>query len=152
MSNLNVGSGSGSDGRFGWKADIARNWLRQYPWTMDQATFVDLLRAVVLDGLSSDLARNWHHPPGRLRSEERSRRSKWLSRMSEADRALLDAFGSEAARSALFGVLAVLDGARKIEEPSSGHLELRHVHAGEARLLASSAPNASVLPLHELLP
>jgi hypothetical protein len=118
---------------------------------MDQTTFVDLLRAVVLDGLSKDLARDWQEPPGRLRSEERSRRSEWLRRMSDADRALLEAFGSEAARSALFGVLAVLDGARKIEEPSEGHLELRHVHAHEAQLLASSAPDMPVLPLHELL-
>jgi hypothetical protein len=71
--------------------------------------------------------------------------------MSDADRELLEAFGSEAARAALFGVLAVLDGARKIEAQSEGHLELRHVHAGETRLLASSAPDMPVLPLHELL-
>jgi hypothetical protein len=118
---------------------------------MDQTTFVDLVRAVVLDGLSSDLARNWKDPPGRLRSEERSRRSLWVSKLSDADREMLEAFGSDAARSALFGVLAVLDGVRKIEEPSEGHLELRHVHAGETQLLASSAPDTPVLPLHELL-
>lgn len=118
---------------------------------MDQTTFVDLLRAVVLDGLSNDLARNWKEPPGRLRSDERSRRSRWVSQMSEGDRELLEAFGSEAARAALFGVLAVLDGARKIEHPSEGHLELRHIRAGEAELLASSAPDTPVLLLHELL-
>ena len=119
---------------------------------MDQTTFVDLLRAAVLDGLSSDLARDWREPPGRLRSEVRSVRAEWLKRMSDADRTLLEAFGSEAARSALFGVLAVLDGARKIEDSSSGHLELRHIRAGEAQLLASSAQEMPVLPLHELLP
>jgi hypothetical protein len=118
---------------------------------MDQTTFVDLLRAVVLDGLSSDLASNWRNPPGRLRSEERSARADWLKGMSDADRTLLEAFGSEAARSAIFGVLAVLDGARKIEDASSGHLELRHVREGEVRLLASSDPEMPVLPLHELL-
>ena len=118
---------------------------------MDQTTFVDLLRAVVLDGLSNDLARNWKEPPGRLRSDERSRRSQWVSQMSDDDRELLEAFGSEAARAALFGVLAVLDGARKVEDQSEGHLELRHVQAGEAQLLASSAPDTTVPPLHELL-
>jgi hypothetical protein len=118
---------------------------------MDQTTFVDLLRAVVLDGLSNDLAQNWKEPPGRLRSDDWSLRSQWVSQMSDADRDLLEAFGSEAARSALFGVLAVLDGARKIEDQSEGHLELRHVHAGETQLLASSAADMPVLPLHELL-
>jgi hypothetical protein len=118
---------------------------------MDQTTFVDLLQAVVLDGLSSELVRYWQEPPGRLRSEERSRHSQWVSQMSDADREMLEAFGSQAARSALFGMLAVLDGVRKIEEPFAGHLELRHVHAGETQLLASSAPEMPVLPLHELL-
>ena len=118
---------------------------------MDQSTFVDLLRTVVLDGLSNELAGDWKEPPGNMRSEERSRRSQWLCQMSDADRELLEAFGSEAARAALFGVLAVLDGVRKIEEQSEGYLELRHVHAGEAQLLASSAPDMAVLPLHELL-
>lgn len=118
---------------------------------MDQTTFVDLLRAVVLDGLSDELARNWKEPPGRLRSDERSQRSEWVSQMSDGDRELLEAFGSEAARAALFGVLAVLDGVRKIEEQSEGHLELRHIHAGQTQLLASSAPDVPVAPLHELL-
>jgi len=118
---------------------------------MDQTTFVDLLRAVVLDGLSNDLARNWQEPPGRLRSDERALRSQWVSQMSDTDRQLLETFGSEAARAALFGVLAVLDGARKIEDQSKGHLELRHVHAGETQLLASSGPDIPVPPLHELL-
>lgn len=119
---------------------------------MDQNTFVDLLQSVVLDGLSSELARSWQHPSGRLRSEERSRRSEWLSKMSGPDRELLEAFGADVARSAVFGVLAVLDGNRKIEEPSAGHLELRHVVEGHSDLLASSAPEMPVLPLHELLP
>ena len=71
--------------------------------------------------------------------------------MSEPDRELLEAFGTDVASAAIFGVLAVLDGARKIEDLSSGHLELRHVRDGGAQLLASSDPEMPVLPLHELL-
>lgn len=119
---------------------------------MDQKTFVDRLSAVVLDGLSRDLANYWHNPPGRMRSEMRSRRSEWLSEMSVTDREFLEEFGSEAARSALFGLLAVLDGSRTIEEPGEGHLELRHISSGRSEILASSALEASTLPLHELLP
>ena len=72
--------------------------------------------------------------------------------MSAADRELLEAFGYEAARSAIFGMLNILDGSRAFDEPSEGHLELHHVRAGQSELLASSATNSSVLPLHELLP
>ena len=72
--------------------------------------------------------------------------------MSGSDRELLEAFGTHVARSAVFGVLAVLDGNRKIEEPSAGHLELRHISEVGSELLASSAPEMAVMPLHELLP
>lgn len=72
--------------------------------------------------------------------------------MSGPDRALLEAFGRDAARSAVFGVLAVLDGSRKIEEPSEGYLELRYFNEHRQELLASSSPEMPVLPLHELLP
>ena len=119
---------------------------------MDQSAFVDLLQSVVLDGLATELAQTWQHPPGRLPSVERSRRSEWLARMSELDREYLEAFGTEVARSAVFGVLAVLDGHRKIEETSTGHLELSHISEEGSELLASSAAAMPVPPLHELLP
>src|SRR6185369_16620494 len=106
---------------------------------MDQKTFVDRLTSVVLDGLSRDLAENWHHPPGRLRSEDRTRRIAQLNAMSAPDRELFEEFGQAAARSAVFGMLAVLDGSRAIEDATEGHLELHHVRNGKAELLASSA-------------
>ena len=119
---------------------------------MDQRQFVGLLQSVVLDGLSNEVASDWQHPPGRLRSQERSRRSDWLDKMSPEERALLEDFGADVARAAVFGVLAILDGNRKIEETEMGHLELRHVSDGGSELLASSAMEMPVLPLHELLP
>jgi hypothetical protein len=72
--------------------------------------------------------------------------------MSGLDRELLEAFGRDAARSAVFGVLAVLDGSRKIEEPWEGYLELCHIDGQGEKLLASSNPETPVVPLHELLP
>lgn len=118
---------------------------------MDQKEFVSLLKAVVLDGLSSEVASAWQRPPGRLRSEERSRRSDWLDGMNSEERALLEAFGADVAQAAVFGMLAVLDGSRRVAEPESGYLELRHVSDGRSELLASSAMEMPVLPLHELL-
>ncbi|MDE2436049.1 MAG: hypothetical protein KGM49_07310 [Sphingomonadales bacterium] len=119
---------------------------------MDQKTFVERLCWVVLDNLSRDLVEYWQHPPGRLRSETRSRRAKWLGSMNAEDRELLEAFGTEAARSALFGILAVLDGSRAIEGAEEGHLELRYLGANRSGLLASSAIESDTMPLHELLP
>ena len=72
--------------------------------------------------------------------------------MSERDRELLEAFGTDVARAAVFGVLTVLDGNRKIEDSAAGYLELRHISEGGSELLASSAPEMPVPPLHELLP
>jgi len=132
--------------------DIVGQTPGGYAERMDQLTFVDLLQSVVLDGLASELAQSRQQPPGRFRSEERSRRSEWLSKMSGPDRELLEAFGAEAARAAIFGMLCVLDGSRTIEESSAGYLELRHISEGGAELLASSALGMPVLPLHELLP
>ena len=119
---------------------------------MDQEAFVGALKATVIDGLASDIASTWQTPPGRLRSEVISRRVDWLNGMSQNERELLESFGAEVARSAVFGVLAVLDGNRTVEAPENGHLELHHIADGHANLLASSAAEMSVAPLHELLP
>lgn len=118
---------------------------------MDQEAFVASLEAVVVDGLANDIAAVWQSPPGRLRSEESSQRSDWLQKMNYEERRFLEAFGNEVARAAVFGVLAVLDGNRKIEEAEMGHLELRHISAARSEILASSAMEMPVLPLHELL-
>ena len=118
---------------------------------MDQMTFIDKLCAAASADVSLELIENWRNPPGRLRSEERSGRSAWVSGMKHEEAQLLAAFGSEAARSVMFGILAVLDGARKIEQ-GTGHLELRYINGEEAVLLSSSAPDMPVPLLHELLP
>lgn len=119
---------------------------------MDQPTFVALLDALVLDSLPTELLASWETPPGRLCTKQMLERSNWVSQLEPIERDLLEAFGHDAARSAVFGVLAVLDGARTSGEPSAGHLELRYVTTNRSDLLASSAPDMPVPPLHELLP
>ncbi|MDR6510861.1 hypothetical protein J2792_001727 [Novosphingobium capsulatum] len=119
---------------------------------MDQRAFVDLLQLVVLDRLSVELVKTWQNPPGRLRSEERSRRSGWMKNLSGPERALVEEFGQDAARAAVFGVLCVLDGVRKIEDRENGHIELHHVKNGRSELLASSGNDMTLDFLHDLLP
>jgi hypothetical protein len=120
---------------------------------MEQSTLVDSLSVAVLDGLPTELIEYWANPPGRLRTDERRNRADWIKGLSASDREFLNEFAAEAAHTALFGVLAVLDGSRAIENPPTrGHLELRYVSAsGAASLMASSASDMPVLPLHELL-
>jgi hypothetical protein len=119
---------------------------------MDQRTLIDSLCAAVLDGLPTGLVESWENPPGRLQSDERRNRADWVKGLTASDRKFLDEFAAEAARSAMFGILAVLDGSRAIENPPArGHLELRYVSASGDSLMASSAPAMPVPPLHELL-
>lgn len=119
---------------------------------MDQSTLIDSLRAVILDGLPTGLIEYWENPSGRLQTDERRNRADWVRGLTASDREFLEDFAAEAARSAMFGVLAVLDGSRAIEDPPrTGHLELCYVNANGASLLASSAPAMPVPPLHELL-
>ena len=119
---------------------------------MNQTEFVDVLRKVVLDGIAAQVTDYWSNPPGQLRSEERTARAEWINGLSAEDRAQAEALAADAAYSAFFGLFCVLDGARVIEEPEDrGHVELFHVKNGTRTLLASSAPESPVLPLHELL-
>lgn len=118
---------------------------------MDQATFVNLLRHTVTDSVASDMISQIQNPPGRNISEERKRRAAWFASLSEEDREYVRYALNEAAHAVAFGFLCVLDGSRAIQDhPKQGHLELNYVSADTATLLASSATDAPILPLHEL--
>jgi hypothetical protein len=119
---------------------------------MNQSEFIDALRRTVLDGIGAEVAAQWSNPRGRLRSEDRTARALWINGLSAEDRAQAEALAADAAQTAFFGMLCVLDGARVIEEPEDrGHVELFHVRDGTRTLLASSNLESPVLPLHELL-
>ena len=119
---------------------------------MEQAAFIDLLHQTVLEPATTGTISQIASPTGRNISDDRRRRAAWFRSLSPEDRAHVEYAIAEAARTATFGFLCVLDGVRVIEDGTDrGHLELHHVKGNSAHLLASSADEMPVAPLHELL-
>jgi hypothetical protein len=117
---------------------------------MDQRQFVDALKAQTAEAAAEDTLRQWELPSGRLRSQGQVEQANWVAGLSELDRRMVKALVAETAQAALFGVLCVLDGARRIDASDDAHFELTRVEAGKPTLLARSDFGAPVL-LHELL-
>jgi len=119
---------------------------------MEAATLVELLRHVVTDDAARDAIAQAEKPSGRNQSDDQKKRAAWISALSAGERAHLEYVASHAVHATAFGLLCVLDGARKIEDGiDHGHLELRYVKGQSSTLLASSADHMPVPPLHELL-
>lgn len=116
---------------------------------MTSQEFVDALRRLVMDAAVSDAISIVQTPPGRSPSHDLVELRAWFGSLSEADREMTRRMLALGARQAVFGLLAVLDGARKVapSEAASDHFELRHVHGAETDIL--SGPQGDVL--HELL-
>ena len=116
---------------------------------MNAQDFVAAIRSVVMDASVKDAVSVVQRPPGRRPAVELVELSAWFNGLSDADRAMVTRMLSMVARGAVFGLFAVLDGARKID-PSEGaqdHFELRHVHGKSEDVL--SGPRGELL--HELL-
>ena len=112
---------------------------------MNSQTFVDVIRKVVLDAAVMGTLETLSDPPGRRPSPELRRVSDWYKTLSENDRLMLEASIAMAARSAVFGFLSVLDGARAIEGgPEKGHLVLEYRRNDRSVPLTNSS-------LHEML-
>ena len=119
---------------------------------MDQAQFIDLLRRIVVQPAISETIAQTATPTGRNLSADRKERAAWYQGLSERERSNVEHVISEAAQSTAFGLCCILDGARAItDDPHSGHLELRFIAGASDTLLASSAVDMPVMPLHEQL-
>ena len=119
---------------------------------MNQSVFIELLRRAVVGPAISGTIAQMATPSGRNLSADRRQRAAWFNGLSEEDRANIEFVVAEAVSAATFGLCCVLDGTRAVtDDPHSGHLELRYVGGASDTLLASSAAEMPVLPLHELL-
>lgn len=112
---------------------------------MNSETFVEALRQYVLNAAVDDAIANLKRPPGRSVSANERLCSEWYNALSsdDADKVRQAAFA--AAHGALFGVLAVLDGSRTIDD-ENGTFEL--TYTAKERVLLND-PDA--IGLHELL-
>lgn len=115
---------------------------------MTPEEFINALRKVVLERCAKNTLAVIEKPPGRRPSTELLEANAWLETLSEADRTKLRTVASMAAHQAVFGVLAVLDGARVVEDTSEkGGFRLTFVKGGVEWEL--NPPDG--VPLHDLL-
>ena len=114
---------------------------------MTAEEFITKVRQVVYDPAISGTLSVIQRPPGRRPSENLTALSAWYAQLSENDRKMLQSAVALAARGATFGMLAVLDGVRQIEEtPEKGTLELWYAK-GDRRVLLNSSRSEH---LHDL--
>ena len=83
---------------------------------MTPEEFVNVLREVVLTRAVDSTLSAIENPPGRRPRRELVEANGWYHRLSEEDRVHLRQVASMVSHQAVFGVLAVLDGARVIED------------------------------------
>lgn len=111
---------------------------------MTREEFVRSVKHQAKDAAVATTIGRLSHPPGRRPSSQDLQLSAWYNALSDSDREQLHSIVSEAAESAVFGVLAILDGVRPIEGPGvKGELELVY-RKGEERLLITD-PNQEML-------
>ena len=111
---------------------------------MDSQDFVTAVERYVGDAAIEDTIANLKAPPGRQVLPEVRARSDWYNGLSEEDRIHVDSVIASAVHAALFGLLAVFDGARTIDE-GKGRFELTYVT--DQRFLL----NPQSIDLHDLL-
>lgn len=116
---------------------------------MNTQEFVDAIRLAVVDTTASGVSTVMRHPPGAAPDGELVEMSRWYNGLSDDDVAMVERAMGIAVRHAVFGVFAVLDGARKVD-PSwapGDHFELHHIHGGRTEIIGGDEGP----PLHELL-
>lgn len=117
---------------------------------MNQEAFVDSVRRCARDAAIDGVLRILERPPGRSPAPELVDASGWYERLAPDDRERVRHVVALTADHVVFGLFAVLDGARPVEDSvgPKGRFELRHVSAsGEVTALAGEG----TAPLHELL-
>lgn len=116
---------------------------------MTAESFVDAIRDVVIATSATYAVETFQDPPGRSPAKEILAMSAWYKRLGKDDQVMVARIIELAARDAVFGVFAVLDGSARVGEIDGGtdYFELRHVHGSTVEIL--SGPKGSVL--HELL-
>jgi hypothetical protein len=116
--------------------------------TVTPEQFIEALRNVVLAHVTANTISALEKPPGRRPRRDLVDASAWYQRLSDDDRARLRDVVAMAAHSTMFGMLAVLDGMRVIEDTTEkGTFRLTFSKGGQEWEL--NPPEG--VPLHDLL-
>jgi hypothetical protein len=109
--------------------------------------FIIRIKKVVYESAVSGTISLIRKPPGRRPPENLAALSQWFTQLPEAEKVLLQSAIALAAHQATFGMLAVLDGVRQIDDAAQkGTLELRYVKNDRSVIL--NDPDSE--PLHDL--
>jgi len=114
---------------------------------MDRKKFIDIVKSVVRDAAINSTVRILKNPPGRHPNAELIEKSNWFNSLSDQDRIMVEKIVAGVAHHTVFGMLAVIDGARVIDEAQEkGDLELYYVKGD--RKVRLNPPESE--PLHDI--
>ncbi len=113
---------------------------------MNAHEFVDALKSECRDSAVHVCVENFRSPPGRKPAQALVEISCWFNSLPAPDQEMVVRAMTEAANATLFGVLAVLDGARSIEP--QGEKSVFHLSAHQAGVETIICPGA--YELHNL--
>jgi hypothetical protein len=117
---------------------------------MDKQQFVNALRLHAATMGADSTLRQWEAPAGRSPGQLALDRSRWFTGLADDDRAMVAALAHDAADAALFGVLCILDGARRVDPSNNVRYELARIKdGGTTHLLASTSIDTE--NLHDLI-
>src|SRR5438445_10161900 len=107
---------------------------------MTPEEFVAAIERAVLNPAVEETVRQLAEPSGRAPSEGALRLHDWYAKLDEEGKARVAEAVREAARSAVFGFLCVLDGVRPVDDPPHVNLRLSaRATDGEETLLNEGA-------------
>lgn len=112
---------------------------------MTSEEFVEAVRQHVQHSAAEETLENLRAPPGRSVAKDVRARSVWYNGLDPEAAAHVGRIVESAAHAAVFGLFAILDGVRTIDD-AGGEFELTYV--GEKRLVLN---DPAAIGLHELL-
>jgi hypothetical protein len=111
---------------------------------MNAQEFATTVRKVVMDAAVNDTVSSLEQPPGRRPASELVALSSWYLALGPTDQDMVRRALATVSYAAVFGLFAVLDGVRRIDEAQpAGELELWYERLGGRQLLSGG--------LHDLL-
>lgn len=111
---------------------------------MTATEFILIIKQVVHDSTVNGCISLLEKPPGRKPSAKLVELSHWFNQLNDQDKEMIHSIIELASRQAIFGLLAVIDGVRQIEDSKSkGTLELRFNEVGNSLII--NDPNEEYL-------
>ncbi|AOR68208.1 hypothetical protein BBJ41_12060 [Burkholderia stabilis] len=106
---------------------------------MDTQKFVADIKRYVQEQAVNDLIKTFTAPPGKRPRAQLVRVSEWRAQLNSDEQQILDEVIAESVRVALFGLFAVIDGARVVDEDVDRFIITALKHDGGSVVLNEDA-------------